>query len=84
MQPKRQIDVLGKTVFAQGIQIEDDHSAISVWVRDKGQELGNAAPDVEERNNVLRHERHARHDKPQHLKLPVPGLCRGRSPPHEH
>lgn len=46
MQPRRQIVVLGKTVFAEGMQIEDESWTISVWVRDKDQKLGNSEPDI--------------------------------------
>ena len=46
MHPKRQIVVMGKSVFAQGVQTEDDSWTISIWVRNKGQQLGNGEPDI--------------------------------------
>jgi hypothetical protein len=46
MHPKRQIVILGKAVFAEGLQVRDDSWTISVWVRDKDQPLGNDEPDL--------------------------------------
>ena len=46
MHPKRLIVVLGKSVFAQGMQVENEHWTISVWVHSKKQELGEGEPDL--------------------------------------